>query len=215
MITIYSFLMLSLFLLSPNGDARKGNEAYEKGNYEEAESYYRAALEQEADNTQILFNLSNALAKQGKVEEAVQSYLQYVSQAESAEDKARGEYNIGTLMAENEQWKPAVNHLRNALRYSPADPDLRHNYELAMRNAQDEEQEDQQQQEQENNEKPDPPTEYALAMKKRAEELVDQRKYNEAYSLMQQALSADPTVANFNDFINRIATVTQIESGEQ
>ncbi|MBO6792966.1 MAG: tetratricopeptide repeat protein [Balneolaceae bacterium] len=205
----YLFLLFVLIGAS-NDDARKANEAYENAEYELAEELYRAAMDAEPDNANIVFNLGNALAKQGKVEDAIQMYLQYSSMVESAEELAQAEYNIGTLLSENQQWKPAVQHLRNALKYNPGDADTKHNFERALAESQNEEEEQQQQQDQ--NQEQEPPSDYAKAMKKRAEELVRQQQYGEAFQLMQQALQVDQTVQNYNQFIQRIGAVSEIDS---
>lgn len=209
MIKILLTYLLLVALLASNDDAKKGNEAYENADYPLAEELYRAALDDEPENAQIYFNLGNALAKQGKVEEAIQMYLQYSSMVESPEEKAQAEYNIGTVLSESQQWKPAVQHLRNSLKYNPSDLEARHNFEKALVESQNEE-EDQQQQNEDHEQ--DPPSEYAKAMKARAEELVSQKKYQEAFELMMQALQADQTVQNYNQFINRIGAVSEIDS---
>lgn len=195
-------------MFAANDAAKKGNEAYENADYVLAEELYRAALDDDPDNARIYFNLGNALAKQGKVEDAIQMYLQYSAMVETPEEKSQAEYNIGTVLSESQQWKPAVQHLRNALKYNPTDIEAKHNFEHAL--AQDQNEDEQQQQEQDQEQ--EPPTEYAKAMKKRAEELVRQKKYQEAFDLMQQALQVDNTVQNFNQFINRIGAVNEIDS---
>ena len=200
-----------MFVAASNDEARKGNEAYEQADYPTAETHYLAALELDPENEEIYFNLGNALAKQGKVEEAIQAYMQFSSMAETPEQKALGEYNIGTLLSENEQWKPAVQHLKNSLKYNPEDWDARHNFERALAESQKQEEEEQQNQDQQDQDIP-PPTEYAKAMRARAEQLVAEKKYGEAYELMQNALQADESVQNYNDFINRIGTVYEIDS---
>lgn len=140
--------------------------------------------------------------------------MEYRSLADSPEDKAKAEYNIGTLLAEGEKWKPAATHFKNALKLNPADFDAKHNYERALAEQQkqeEEEGEDDQQQDQ-GDQPPPEPSEYALAMKKQAEKLVEQRRYNEAFNLMQRALEADETVRAFNDFIERTKNVSDIHS---
>lgn len=209
LILIY-IALLSLTAFFGDGDARKGNEAYEKGEYAIADSLYRVALGSDPENAKLHFNLGNALAKQGKIEEAIEAYLQFESFSETKTDKSLAQYNIGTLLAETEKWKPAKLHFKNALKMNPGDFEAKHNFELAAQNAQDEENEQQQQQDQ-NQEQPEP-SEYAKAMKKQAEKLIDERQYKQAYDLMQQALQADETVRAFNDFIQRIETVDQIDS---
>lgn len=200
------FIFVFLFLV--NDDAKKGNEAYNNANYPLAEELYRTALEDDPDNANIYFNLGNALAKQSKNEEAIQMYLQFISMVESPEEKSKAEYNIGTLLSESQQWKPAVQHLRNALTHNPFDNEAKHNFEKALIESQKQEEEQQQDQDQEQ----EPPTEYAKAIKARAEELVSQKKYQEAFDLMIQASQVDQTVQNFNQFINRIGAVSDIDS---
>ncbi len=209
MYKLLNILVLAFLLLFANDDAKKGNEAYENAEYELAEELYRSAIDAEPENAKIYFNLGNALAKQGKVEEAIQMYLQYGSMVESVEEKAQAEYNIGTVLSENGEWKPAIQHLRSALKYNPTDLEAKHNLERALA---EDNKEDEQQQQQDQNQEQEPPSEYAKAMKKRAEDLVREQKYQEAFDLMQQALQVDQTVQNFNDFINRIGAVSEIDS---
>ncbi len=204
-------LAILLFISSStfyNEDAKKGNEAYENGDYPLAEEYYRSAIEEEPENAQVYFNLGNALAQQGKVEDAVKMYLQYNSMVESSEEKSQGEYNIGTILSETEQWKPAAKHFKNALILNPFDSEAKHNFEKALMENQKQEEE----QENKENEEQEPPSEYAKAMKAQAEELVRQKKYKKAYDLMLEALEVDKSVQNYNEFIQRIGAVNDIDS---
>lgn len=211
MTRIFSYsLLLILFTAAAANDGRKANEAYENGNYEEAEELYLAAIEQEPDNARLYFNLGNARAKQGKVEEAIDSFMEFRLLAETPEEKALAEYNIGTLLAEGEKWKPAATHFKNALKLNPADMDAKHNFERALAEQEDQEDEGEGEDQNQENQPPPEPSEYAIAMKRQAEKLVAQRKYGEAYNLMQQALEDDDTVRAFNDFIERIKNVSDI-----
>tara|TARA_R110002096_G_scaffold303080_3_gene498029 strand:- start:3210 stop:3848 length:639 start_codon:yes stop_codon:yes gene_type:complete len=207
------FYILFVFILSAAGlgDARKGNDAFEKGDFVEAEVLYRAALENNPDNARLYFNLGNALAKQDKVQEALDAYMEFDKLSKTDSDKALAQYNMGTLLANGEKWEPAKLHLRNALKLDPSDAEAQQNYELASSKA--EEEENEQQQDQENqDQKQKEPSEYALAMKQQAEKLVSEKKYKKAYDLMQQAQKVDETVSNFKDFIERIGSVDQIDS---
>ncbi len=213
LLRLSTYIVLFLLLTaSAANDGRKANEAYENGNYEKAEELFLAAIEQEPENARLYFNLGNAQAKQGKVEEAIQSFMEFRAMVESPEEKAMAEYNIGTLLAEGKKWKPAASHFKNALKLNPSESDAKHNYERALaeidKNEENQEGQDQNQQDQ----PPPEPSEYAIAMKKRAEKLVEQRKYTEAYNLMQQALKADETVRAFNDFIERTKNVAEIDT---
>ncbi|MCB1073843.1 MAG: hypothetical protein KDK96_12210, partial [Chlamydiia bacterium] len=98
-------------------------------------------------------------------------------------------------------------HYKNALKKNPSNQDARYNYELLKKLIQ----EQKNQQDQNKNQKNQEPSEYAKQMKKKAEELVAQRNYNDAYNLMQMALQKDQTVSSFNDFISRIKDVAEIK----
>ena len=193
-------------------DGREANKAYEEGNYEQAETLYMAAIEEEPENAKLYFNLGNARAKQGKVEKAIEAFMEYRNLTMAPEEKSLAEYNIGTMLAEQEKWDPAATHFKNALKLNPLDMDAKHNYERALAKQEEEEQDQEGQDENQQNQPPPEPSEYALAMKKQAEKLVAERKYNEAYELMQRALAADETVQAFKDFIERIKNVSDINS---
>ena len=213
MIRIFSYIIFFfLFTAFAVNDKREANEAYENGDYEQAEQLYLTAIEQEPDNARLYFNLGNAQAKQGKLEEAIQSFMEFRGLADSPEDKAKAEYNIGTLLAEGKKWTPAATHFKNALKLNPDDFDAKHNFERALTEQQKEEENEEQQQENQQNQPPPEPSDYAKAMKEQAEKLVAQRKYAEAFNLMQRALDADDTVRAFNDFIERIKNVSDINS---
>ena len=134
-------------------------------------------------------------------------YLQFISMVESPEEKSQAEYNIGTLLSESQQWKPAVQHLRNALTYNPYDNEAKHNFEKALIESQ--KQENNKNEDKDND---DAPTEYAKAVKAQAEEFVRQKRYKEAFNLMKKASQFDQTIQNYKQFINRIGAVSDIDS---
>lgn len=187
-------------------DPQQANKAYQAGDYAKAEQLYRAAINSQPENAKLYFNLGNTLSKLGRADEAIQAYTQYLALAETPVEKALGEYNIGTVLAKDDNWKQAAKHFKRSLFLNPDDEDAKYNYELALKRQKEQEQKQQQQQ----NQPPPEPSAYAKEMKKRAEVLVDQKRYQEAYSLMQEALQTDRTVAAYNDFIKRINDIIKI-----
>ncbi|MEX2585538.1 MAG: tetratricopeptide repeat protein [Balneolaceae bacterium] len=139
-----TYILLFVFFLAfaPN-DARKANQAYEEGNYEEAIRLYQQAIDSDPENVRLHFNLGNALAHAGRTEEAVQAYEQFKSLTDDPKQKALADYNIGNLLSENEQYDPAIEAYRESLRLNPDDEDAKHNYELALKQKQEREQEEQ------------------------------------------------------------------------
>jgi tetratricopeptide (TPR) repeat protein len=192
MATFIWTILLLLGLNISNPDARKGNKSYENGDYESAKTWFYSALDQDPNNAEILFNLGNTLTKLGEIEEAIKVFMQAKSYTDDTHLKALADYNIGTVLAENEQWKPAMKHLRASLQKLPSDSEGQLNYEYALMKASEEE---------DNNE----------AVKEQADALVNESRYASAFNLMQEALGVDETVRYYESFMNRIGAVNQIE----
>lgn len=112
-------------------DAREANQAYENENYQKAERLYRRAIDKTPDRTQLYFNLANALAKQGKTEDAIKMYNRFKSMSDNAEDKAKANYNIANLHSDQKNFGKAMDFYKQSLRYDPDDKEAKHNYELA------------------------------------------------------------------------------------
>jgi len=204
--TVLCIMFAFFWVNSSASDPVEANEAYEQGEYEKAEQLYRQAIDANPENAKLYFNLGNTLVNLGKPDEAIQTFTHFLTLSETPEEKALGEYNIGHILSEKEQWQQAAKHYKRALYLNPSDEDAKHNFELALKKQQENEQHQQQQ-----NQPPPEPSAYAKEMKRQAEALVDQRRYKEAYELMQEALQTDQTVAAFNDFIQRISDVITIE----
>jgi len=138
------FLTFILLTGSSLNDARKANQAYENGNYEEAAELYRSAIAEDPDNPKLHFNLGNALAKMGNAELAEAAFSRYKSLVEKPVDESLADYNTGKMLTNMEQYDQALNYFRDALKNNPDDEDARHNYELALRKQQEQQENEQQ-----------------------------------------------------------------------
>jgi Ca-activated chloride channel family protein len=129
-----SVVLVLLFLLSSATDeARKANEAYDRGDFATAEKGYREALLVSPDDARLYFNLGNALTRQGKFDEARSAFEQFKSMSTDPSDRAAADYNIGNIHGLQEQWAEAAQRYRDALRGAPDDAQAQYNYELAQR----------------------------------------------------------------------------------
>jgi Ca-activated chloride channel family protein len=153
-------ILISLLLLGASiEDARKANEAYDEGNYEQAISLYKKAIDANPENPKLYFNLASALAQSGQTEGAIRTFEQYKSMTNSAEEKAKANYNIGKVLSDNQKWDKAVDYFKRSLRYMAGDEDAKHNFELAKKkqqeqqNQQNKNQQNQQNQQQQKNNK--------------------------------------------------------------
>lgn len=144
---IFSLIILALLLsASALNDARKANEAFQRGEYELAAQLYRQAIEQNPDDARLYFNLGNALANLGSDEEADEAFQEFRDRASTPQEQALADYNRGKMQTDREQYDEALSNFRDALRKNPDDEDARHNYELAQRRLQQQEQQQQEQQ---------------------------------------------------------------------
>lgn len=154
-----SIILLAFFLIGASlNDAREANEAYRDGDYDRAVELYKKAIQSDAENSKLYYNLANALAKKGETEEAVRYFEQFKSMTDDAELKAMADYNIGNIYSEMKEWGEATKYYKNSLRSQAADIDAKHNYELAKKKQENNEEgqdqnqdQNQQQQDQEQN----------------------------------------------------------------
>ena len=148
---LLSILLAVMLLGASLEDARKANEAYENGNYEEAISLYKKAISSNPENARLYFNLANAQAKAGQPQEAIRTFEQFKSMTEDPEERAKANYNIGNVLTDTKKWDKAVEYYKQALRYMSEDSDAKHNFELAMKKEKDQEQQQKQQNNQNRN----------------------------------------------------------------
>lgn len=139
--------------LLPGGSrrlAREGAARWREGDPEGAAAAFAGAARLAPENGERLYDLGTALAGTGRVEPAAGPLG--AAHAAGVPDAA---YNLGTTALAGGQAEPAVTWLRAALLAAPDDPEVKRNYELALRlleqqqNEQQDEQQQQQEQEQE------------------------------------------------------------------
>ncbi len=215
------FLIALVLILGPitdldkiakvNKAKKEAKEAFLANDFQLAHDTYKYLIDSLGVNEEeVLLDYAHSLYNLNDTTNAVTNY-QSLTESTNKNIASIAEQQLGQVLFDKKQYEPALEHYKNALRKNPSNQDARYNFELLKKilKKQEEEQKDQQNKDQEK-EQPKP-TEYAKAMKKKAEDLVQQRKYNEAYNLMQRALQKDQTVSNYNNFIKRIKDVDEID----
>ncbi len=126
--------MLSLHSKAQNDKAliKKGNEAYEKKEYDNAVKNYQQVAEKNPANHTALYNLGNALYKNNKTDEAVQAYDGALSNSTSNADKAKAFYNKGVVLQNNKKLPECIEAYKNALKLNSQDEDARQNLQKAL-----------------------------------------------------------------------------------
>jgi Ca-activated chloride channel homolog len=143
---LFNFTVLQSFAQNVNPDVRRGNREYKTENFTEAEMNYRKALEEDPQSLKAIYNLANALYKQGRYEEAA-NILDGISSLNIPDNHRADTYhNLGNARIGNQQIREGIEAYKNSLRLRPDDNDTRHNLAMAMKLLQEQEQEQQQDQ---------------------------------------------------------------------
>jgi tetratricopeptide (TPR) repeat protein len=206
-------LVLVTLLSGADGadEGRRGNQLYEAGNYTAAAEAYRAGIDQHETAEGTLYadlwnNLGAALHRAESYAEATQAFRTAADVAATPRQRARALYNAGNNAVAQDQLDAALDFYRRALLADAGYDDARFNYEYLKR-----EMAQRQEQRQTPADRPDPSA-FARRLKQRADSLVTNRRYEDAYRLMQNGLQQDSTVAAFQSFMTRLGEVTQIDA---
>ncbi len=121
-----------MYAQSDNQLIRKGNKEFEQENYQDAEIYYRRALEENPNNSKALYNLANSLYRQGRFDESI-NILDGLSQMELEKINRSDVYhNLGNAQLGAQQIRESIDSYKNALKLDPGDHDTRYNLAYAM-----------------------------------------------------------------------------------
>lgn len=147
------YIALALLTISPlaaqeeNADIRRGNRAYDREDYPEAEVNYRRALQKNPNSFAATYNLGNALLRQEKFDEAAKQYMRSTTQLDAKKDGeklAKAYHNLGNSFYAMQDYDKAIEAYKKSLRLNPKDNDTRYNLVKAMQQKQQQQQQQQQ-----------------------------------------------------------------------
>lgn len=110
----------------------KGNQEFNKNNYESSSSKYLEAAKIKNTDFTGHYNLGNSLYKRKLYEEAKAEYLKAEKYAKTLADKAAALYNLGNTHMQTNDSKKAAELYKQALKQDPYNEAIRKNYEIAM-----------------------------------------------------------------------------------
>ncbi len=138
----------------------EGNEAYEEKRWPDAEAEYKKALQKYPSSREALFNLGDSYYRQGRFDEAVQSFAGYAGSAKDPLPESKAFYNAGNSHYKADRFQESVEAYKQALRLNPGDDNARYNLQMAMeklknqqKQQQDKQQDNQDQDKQQNQQK--------------------------------------------------------------
>jgi tetratricopeptide (TPR) repeat protein len=213
-------IALSAFITDPlkiqkiNRIKSEARDAYNRGDYTAAIEKYKFLIDSlEVNEEEVSLNLANAYYNLKDTANAITTY-QALSGSGKGDISSKAYQQLGVIA--NQQGKPeqALIDFKNAIKANPENDQARYNYEMVKKKLDEKNKEDQQKKDedkdQKKNDKKDEPSEYAKKLKAQADQLVAQRRYKDAHELMTEGLSKDPTVSHYNDYIQRIKDVAEI-----
>lgn len=158
------YTLLAVLLLSPlcaqeeNADIRRGNRAYDREDYADAEVNYRRALQKNPNSFAATYNLGNALLRQEKFDEAAKQYIRATTQVNAKEEGQRlskAYHNLGNSFFVLEQYDKAIEAYKQSLRLNPSDNETRYNLVKAMQQQKQQQQQPQPQPQQQQQQQKD------------------------------------------------------------
>lgn len=138
-----------------NSLLRKGNRAYEKKDYSEAEKNYRRALEKDPNSEKGQFNLGTAVYQNKNFQEAAAIYGSMAEGKSDREIRSKAMYNLGNSYLEQKDYQNSINAYKRSLLEDPANEDARYNLEYAKMMLKKQQQQQQQDQKDKNDQKKD------------------------------------------------------------
>lgn len=185
----------------------EAREAYLQEDFERATTLYQVLVDSfQVQEEAVRLNLANSLSQSGQTERADPAYRELAANASDQHIRSAAYQQLGIEASKSQNLADAATYFKQALKNNPLNEAARYNYELARKKlAQEKEEQEQKQDEQIE------PSEWAKELKKKAQQLVDQYRFREAFTLMEEGLKQDPTVAAFKDFTERVRTIVQIE----
>jgi Ca-activated chloride channel family protein len=148
-------LLLAVVALAGCGQSaetlnNKGNEAFADQDYEGALTAYLGAQEDVPEMAEPHYNAANSHYRLEDYQQAQQEIEQALVGEESQQALDQSSYyNLGNTFFQAQQFEPAIEAYKEALRLNPDDLQAKQNLELALRQLQQQEQEQQEQEDQE------------------------------------------------------------------
>jgi tetratricopeptide (TPR) repeat protein len=188
----------------------QGNAYYDSLDYASALDSYKSAAELNEKGFEAQFNLGDVFFKQESFEEAAIAFETSLNLTEDKLTKAEVYFNLGNTYVRQKEYEKALDAYKKSLRNNPKDHEARYNlarlrkmlYEETKENGDNNNDQDK---------KKNEPTEFALALKKQCDELVEEFKFKEAYDLMVDGAQKDETVKKYQEFIMNLKDVVEID----
>jgi Ca-activated chloride channel family protein len=144
-------LPLSLYSQSYKDYLRNGNKLYKDKKYNDAEINYLKSLQQNKNSDKAVFNIGDALYKQGQYDKAAEKFNDLTMRKIDKNILASTYHNLGNTLLQDKKYAECIDAYKQSLRNNPGDYDTKYNLDYARRMLiQQQQQQNQQQQNKQN-----------------------------------------------------------------
>ncbi|MDQ3000875.1 MAG: tetratricopeptide repeat protein [Fibrobacterota bacterium] len=218
-----------LGLLGASGvPAKQAAKAYADGDFDKALQKYAEAQLDNPESQALSYNIGNAHFRKKKYDDAIKAYKKSLH-GEDAGLAAASYYNLGNAHFRKgefaiqsgkqegiEDYREAMAMYKKSLEVRPDDKNAKRNIEVVQARIKDllEKQKQDNQQQPGDPQKPPDPSARAKEILARAMQLVQERRYGEAKTLLEDLIQADKTAAAYQSHVQRIDDILKILRGE-
>jgi Ca-activated chloride channel homolog len=109
-----------------------GVDLYKEKKFTDAEVKFKKGLEKDPELFQGHFNLGDAYYKQGRYDEAIQSYKNSLQFTNDKEKQAKVYHNIGNSLVKEKKYEDGIGAYKNSLKQNPDDLETKYNLSYAL-----------------------------------------------------------------------------------
>lgn len=208
---------------------KQAAKAYDKGDYDAALQKYAEAQLDHPESQALAYDIGNAQYRKKRYDDAIVSYKKALQGSDAGLASSayynlgnahfrKGEFAIQSGKQEGiEDYREAMANYKKSLELRPDNKDAKRNIEVVqarIKELLDRQNQKQDQKQQGKPQKPPEPSEEAKKVLARALQLVQQRRYSEAKTLLEDVIQKDRTAVTFQSYVQRIDDVLKILRGE-
>jgi tetratricopeptide (TPR) repeat protein len=129
-----SILFISTFICaqSKRGLINDGVDLYKNNKFSDAEVNFKKGLEKDNQMFEGHFNLGDAYYKQGRYDEAIQSFKNSLTFSDDKYDQAKVYHNIGNSLLKSQKYPESIGAYKEALKLNPEDLETKYNLSYAL-----------------------------------------------------------------------------------
>jgi len=138
-VSIFTVLLFSTAHSQTRSTINNGVDKYEEGDFVGASENFQRSIDEKFENYKGHFNLGDALYKQEKYEDALNSYKNAMALAETDNQKAEVFHNVGNTLLKSQKLKESIGAYTESLKLNPNDRETKYNLSYALKQMQQQE----------------------------------------------------------------------------